>query len=245
MRLVHLFTDYGYDGPYVGELKAVLSRNMENLTCIDLMHDAPRFNPESSAYLLSALSRQFVRGDFCLAIIDPQVGSHDQRPVLIVADEVVYCGPDNGLFSLVTLQARDVTCYEIINISDSVSISFHGRDVYAPALLNYINQNITDFLQIDVKSLLGISMLVDLNKIIYFDSFGNAITGRRGSTVATDSYIAVNGITIKSAKIFSAADKDEPFWYTNSMGLVEIALNQANVKTKFSLKIGQLIDFKI
>ena len=112
MRLIHIFTDFSYDGPYVGEMKSVLNRNLKNITCIDLMHDAPKFNPRSSAYLLAALSQQFAEGDSCLAIVDPEVGSNDRRPVLIVADRVVYCGPDNGLFSLLVQKAESINCFD-------------------------------------------------------------------------------------------------------------------------------------
>ena len=80
--MIHLFTDFGWDGPYTGELKAVLARGLPEVAIIDLMHDAPAFNPRASAYLLGALSRQFIPGDLCLAVVDPGVGD-DKRRVLL------------------------------------------------------------------------------------------------------------------------------------------------------------------
>jgi hypothetical protein len=55
--IIYLFTDFGYQGPYVGELKTVLAQSIKNeKIVIDLMHDAPQFDPVSSAYILAALS---------------------------------------------------------------------------------------------------------------------------------------------------------------------------------------------
>lgn len=242
--MIYLFTDYGYQGPYVGELKAVLKNHSctEQLV-IDLMHDAPNYNPGASAYLLAALSRRFQAGDACLAVVDPGVGSEHRRPVLIIADEVVYCGPDNGLFSLVVQQAKDVICYEIINGLDTILKSFHGRDLFAPALMKYLNKDIVNFKKFKYMSLVGINWPTDINEIIYFDGFGNAIIGRHGQTVEKDSHIILHGIEVKNAETFSAVSKHEPFWYTNSMGLVEIAVNQSSAMIQLSLKIGQVVTF--
>ena len=240
--MIYLFTDYGYKGPYVGELKAVLDKGYcAGQTVIDLMHDAPKFNPKASAYLLAALSKRFKAGDACLAVVDPGVGSEHRRPVLIIADEVIYSGPDNGLFSIVVQQAEDVNCYEIINGFDTTSKSFHGRDIFAPALVKYLNQDTLNFKKINCMSLEGVNWPANVNEIIYFDGFGNAIVGRHGLTVVEDNYLFVNGIKIKNAETFSAVGIHEPFWYTNSMGLVEIAVNQSSAMLQLRLEIGQSV----
>ena len=241
MRRIHLFTDFSYDGPYVGEMKSVSTRYIEDITCIDLMHDAPKFNPKASAYLLAALSQQFTKNDSCLAIVDPEVGSKQRRPVLIVADDIVYCGPDNGIFSVVIQKAKKVVCYEIAYKPESSSKTFHGRDLFAPALARYLKNDIKGFNEIDRTSLVGNNWVGNLDEIIYFDGYGNAITGRRGDTITKDKTIVLNDFEIKSAETFSAVGENEPFWYINSMGLVEIAINHGHTKTGLNLKIGQLI----
>ncbi len=240
MKRIHIFTDFSVNGPYVGEMKSVLTRHTEEINCIDLMHDAPKFNPRASAYLLAALSQQFSNGDSCLAIVDPGVGSNDRRPVLIIADGVAYCGPDNGLFAAIILRAENVVCYEIATKSESISKTFHGRDVFAPAITNYLNNDLDSFSEITAESLVGKDWSDDIDEIIYFDGFGNAVTGRRGNMIASNRILTLNGIKIRFAETFSAIGINEPFWYTNSMGLVEIALNQGNARKQLSLKIGQI-----
>lgn len=56
--MIYLFTDFGWNGPYVGEMHAVLKHRTPGLPVIDLMHDAPAFEPKRAAYLLAALSAQ-------------------------------------------------------------------------------------------------------------------------------------------------------------------------------------------
>jgi S-adenosyl-L-methionine hydrolase (adenosine-forming) len=56
--MIVLFTDFGLDGPYTGQMKAVLYQMAPGTPLIDLFADAPVGNPKTSAYLLGAcLSR--------------------------------------------------------------------------------------------------------------------------------------------------------------------------------------------
>ncbi len=52
--MIVLFTDFGLEGPYVGQIKAVLCREAPGVPVIDLFHDAPAHEPELAAYLLAA-----------------------------------------------------------------------------------------------------------------------------------------------------------------------------------------------
>ncbi|MFQ5487667.1 MAG: SAM-dependent chlorinase/fluorinase, partial [Gammaproteobacteria bacterium] len=49
--MIVLFTDFGLEGPYVGQIKAVLSREAPGVVVIDLFSDAPAHDPRASAYL--------------------------------------------------------------------------------------------------------------------------------------------------------------------------------------------------
>ena len=50
--MIQIFTDFGLDGPYVGQLRGALARAEPGVPIIDLMHDAPAQNPRLAAYLL-------------------------------------------------------------------------------------------------------------------------------------------------------------------------------------------------
>ena len=78
----------------------------------------------------------------------------------------------------------------------------------------------------------------DLAEVIYLDSFGNAMTGLHGSRRSKDAVFMLNGKKIKYARVFAEAEKATPFWYVNSNGLVEIAMNQADAGRTLGLEIG-------
>tara|TARA_Y100000588_G_scaffold339037_1_gene381417 strand:+ start:707 stop:904 length:198 start_codon:yes stop_codon:yes gene_type:complete len=53
--VILLFTDFGAAGPYVGQMRAVLSRAVPEVPAVELMSDAPAFDAKVSAYLWQRL----------------------------------------------------------------------------------------------------------------------------------------------------------------------------------------------
>jgi S-adenosylmethionine hydrolase len=70
-----LFTDFGLEGPYTGQMKAVLAREAPSVPVIDLLADAPPGNVQAGAYLLAAVAPWFPDGTVFVAVIDHGVGS--------------------------------------------------------------------------------------------------------------------------------------------------------------------------
>jgi len=83
----------------------------------------------------------------------------------------------------------------------------------------------------------------DLAEVVYFDYYGNAMTGLRYSTAFSDKTLTVNGIAIKQADTFGAVEEQQAFWYKNSSGLVEIAVNKGCAEQQLGLKLGTEIGF--
>jgi S-adenosylmethionine hydrolase len=48
----------------------------------------------------------------------------------------------------------------------------------------------------------------------------------------------VNGRVLLHARVFSAVPRGTAFWYENSLGLVEIAVNGASAASALGLKAG-------
>ena len=93
-----LFTDFGWAGPYVGQMTTAIYEHHPTATVVDLMHDAPAMRPDLAAYLLPAFCRPLPRGTLVVAVVDPGVGS--ERAALLVETAALRCvGPDNGLMS--------------------------------------------------------------------------------------------------------------------------------------------------
>jgi S-adenosyl-L-methionine hydrolase (adenosine-forming) len=58
-NMIVLFTDFGLQGPYTGQMKAVLYKLAPGIPVIDLFANAPVGNPKASAYLLAAYAEWF------------------------------------------------------------------------------------------------------------------------------------------------------------------------------------------
>lgn len=235
--MIALFTDYGLQGPYLGQVEAVLHRLLPDEKVINLLADAPRNNPRASAYLLAAFSRACgaAPGTIFFSVVDPGVGSFRDRPVVINADGYWYLGPDNGLFDLVCRRSSRVQCRSLDWRPESISASFHGRDLYAPAAA-MIRKNETPGGAITWKDRHG--WPDDLNEVVYVDHFGNCMTGIRAGMPADIGTIQVNGISVPFADTFSAVPEGTVFWYNNSQGLIEIAVNGGSAADQLSLGTG-------
>ena len=238
--MIVLFTDYGLVGPYLGQVQTVIYNEAPDEKVINLMADAPRHNPRASAYLLDAVTGNFTDETIFFCVIDPGVGRFDDTPVVLKIDQQWFVGPDNGLFDMVVRRSESVKCWKIHWRPENMSASFHGRDLYAPICAMIANG-------IDIP---GEKMIWNdnhnwpdqLNEIIYIDHFGNCMTGIKLTNLEHDRVITVNGQQIQHANTFAAAGKGIPFWYGNSNGLVEIAVNQGNAQQILDLSIGNLVE---
>ena len=79
--MILVFTDFGLEGPYTGQMKAVLHQLAPAAPAIDLFADAPVGNPKASAYLLASYAQWFPAGTVFLCVVDPGVGGTRQLPV--------------------------------------------------------------------------------------------------------------------------------------------------------------------
>lgn len=233
--MIVLFTDFGWNGPYVGQMKAVLKEHAPDVPVIDLMHDVPAFNPLAASHLLAAFSSLFPQDTVFLSVIDPGVGHPGRRPYMVQADGRWYVGPDNGLFDVIEARALDVQRYEILWRPELLSASFHGRDLFAPVAA------MLSLWQMPDNELLAESRLTngdDLKQVIYIDHYGNVMTGISGDSLFTEQSLRVGDTVIPFAETFSMVKEGELFWYVNSSNLVEIAVNKASASERLKLSIG-------
>lgn len=239
--MIFLFTDFGFNGSYVGQMKAVLAAQFSNNSTVDLMHDAPMFNPRASAYLLASLIPYLSEQSIILGVVDPGVGKHDRRPIIVKADTRWYVGPDNGLFNTIIKNSIEVQIWEILWRPENLSNSFHGRDLFAPVVAMLANEKLPEVKELTLEDVVSVDWAEELAEIIYIDHYGNAMTGLLGDKLDTDSVINIAEHQFKFARTFSDVTKGEGFWYVNSNGLVEVAVNQGSAAEVFGLAIGDKI----
>lgn len=239
MRPVCLFTDFGAAGPYVGQMKIALHKAQPGLTVFDLMADAPAFDPRSAAYLLAALLPYTPEDAVILGVVDPGVGG-PRHPMVAKVDDRYLVGPDNGLFAIAYRRAQQATAWPVLWRPPTLSSSFHGRDLFAPVAAGLADKAPTT-LGRPMTQIVGADWPDDLDQVVYVDCYGNAITGRRAATLGATATVRVGGTALPCAGTFGAVPTGSGFWYENSIGLVEIAVNQGRADQFFGLKIGTSI----
>jgi S-adenosyl-L-methionine hydrolase (adenosine-forming) len=235
--MIVLFTDFGLAGPYIGQMKAVLHREAPGVPVIDLFADAPMRDPRAAGYLLAAYATWFPAGAVMLAVVDPGVGGA-RPPITVMADGIHFVGPGNGLFEQVRRRAAVVTVAEIAWQPPALSASFHGRDLFAPVAAMLARGVTPPLIERGTEWQRAPDWPDDLAEIIYFDHYGNAMTGLRAHAVPAGAALSVRGRQIASAVTFSSVLPGTAFWYVNSNGLIEIAVNMGRADEVLSLSIG-------
>jgi len=232
-----LFTDFGLQGPYVGLLKLALLRYAPAVPVIDLFHDAPAFDAQASAYLLATYAQEFPTGAVFIGVVDPGVGGN-RAGMILKADDRLFVGPDNGLFDRVAARDRQVEAWHITWQPARLSASFHGRDLFAPVAARLAAGTTT-------PAQLGVAVPFtprdwpdELARIVYVDRYGNAMTGIRAASLGEDAIIGLHGHSLTRARTFSEVPPGQGFWYENSSGLVELAVNQGSAAAQLGLAVG-------
>jgi S-adenosylmethionine hydrolase len=82
----------------------------------------------------------------------------------------------------------------------------------------------------------------DLPEIVYLDHYGNAMSGLRALMLPRDARLVAAGQLLKRAGTFSDQPPGTAFWYENSNGLAEIAVNQGRADRELNLAIGSPVE---
>ena len=133
---ITFLTDFGLEDDFVGTCHGVIKRIAPEAQIIDLTHGIRPGRIQQGALVL-ANALPYMPVGVHLAVVDPGVGGGRRPLALRDAEGSFYVGPDNGLL----LPAAErfggvVEAHELANPAyalDSVSHTFHGRDLFSPA----------------------------------------------------------------------------------------------------------------
>lgn len=234
--MIVLFTDFGVQDPYVGQMKAVLAQQAPGVAVIDLLHHVPDYDIRAGAYLLAAYMPVFPADSVFVCVVDPGVGT-DRLPCVARIGQRWFVGPDNGLFSVLQQRHNQTEWWTIQAPQQAISATFHGRDVFAPVAARLACGDYSG-LQVTPAPAISGNFPQELAEIIYIDHYGNLVSGYRFASLPADVQIEVSGIVVGPAHTFSDVAPGEPFYYCNSNGLLEIAVNQGNASQRFGASVG-------
>lgn len=247
--MITLTTDFGTRDGYVAQMKGVMLRINPEATLVDVTHDIPAFDILSGAMVIAGIAEYFPPAAIHLGVIDPGVGS-SRRTIVISADERLYIGPDNGLFTLVTrrvtlVEFREITNPELTPLD--AHPTFHGRDIFAPCAarisagfpLDRVGPQIQDPVLLDMPEPCFQPGRID-GHIIYVDRFGNLSSDIRSSDLPPGPLkVTIGTIEIESVvRFFSEAPAGYPVALINSFGFLEVAINQGAASEALGLGVG-------
>lgn len=236
-QLIYFFTDFGANGPYLGQMEAAVLKFAPTARVINLMADAPVSNPRSAAYLLAALLAQVPDNSILVCVIDPGVGSERDALMVRIGGRILV-GPDNGLLAVSASMDPEAMAYKIPHDKSKLSASFHGRDLFAPVAARIWLGEDLPLESIHPSSMVGSDWPRALEEVVYIDHYGNAMTGLPADHLKDTAKIESGGQLLHHAPVFAAADKANPFWYRNSCGLIELAVNRGRADETLDLVIG-------
>lgn len=182
---ITFLTDFGTTDPYVGAMRgAALSVNPD-VQLVDLSHEVVPHDIADAGYLLGQAFRYFPAGTIHLAVVDPGVGS-ERRILAAEVEGHVLMAPDNGLLSVALRGDEPDRVISVTNTAfyrHPVSLTFHGRDVFAPVAahltlgvaLDKMGAAVDDYVRADVATARRGEGLVE-GQVIHVDYFGNLIT---------------------------------------------------------------------
>jgi len=133
--IVTFLSDFGSSDPFVGVCQGVIVRTCPEAEVIHLAHGIEPQSVGQGSRVLAA-SVPYLPVGVHMAVVDPGVGSERRAICLRSADGRLFVGPDNGLLIAAAEASGGIELAVEITSSDymldSVSRTFHGRDVFAP-----------------------------------------------------------------------------------------------------------------
>jgi S-adenosyl-L-methionine hydrolase (adenosine-forming) len=251
-------TDYGLEDGFVAACHGVAARVAPAARVIDITHLVPPGDVRRGAAVL-AQTLAYLPPAVHVAVVDPGVGTV-RRAVAVAAGESILVGPDNGLLSWAIAalggpsQAVQLTNGELW--LHPVSATFHGRDIFMPvaahlatgAALTGAGDEIptADLVELPAPT----SRVQDgeaEGEVMSVDRFGNvqlsipaADAGLLGIGIGTPVAVRCGRrqLTVPYLDTFAAGAPGEIVAFTDSAGLISLAINAGDAAQQLGLPPG-------
>ena len=192
-RRITLLTDFGTQDGYTGAMRGVIAGIAPDAIVEDVSHDIPRGDVYAAAWTLTTYADLYPPGTIHIAVIDPGVGSA-RRAIAARVGSQIFVSPDNGsLTRVLDADAEMVEIRERGYLRETVSSTFHGRDIFAPAAahlargiaLEQLGPRALGVIRLDLPLPERVSGQIH-GEVVHVDRFGNLVTNIPGSWIAQD-----------------------------------------------------------
>jgi S-adenosylmethionine hydrolase len=254
-------TDYGTRDGFVAACEGVIARVAPARRVLHVTHSVPAQDIRRGAAVL-AQTVPYLPTAVHLAVVDPGVGT-ERRAVVVVAEEGLLVGPDNGLLVPAAEALGGVrAAYHLTEPAyrlSRVSATFHGRDIFAPAAAHLACGVAPENFgaPIEVTTLVRLpeaETVVEPGKlateVFSIDSFGNvqlaateADLNATGATPGTSAHVNLRGRSANAvvARTFGDAGLEAFVVYVDSAGRVALAVNGGSAAADFDAALGDQV----
>jgi S-adenosyl-L-methionine hydrolase (adenosine-forming) len=251
-------TDYGLEDGFVAACHGVSAQIAPGTRIIDITHLVPPGDIRRGAAVL-AQTVPYLPSAVHVVVVDPGVGT-SRRGIAVAAGGSVFIGPDNGVLSWAVRQAGGATrAVSLTNTAlwlDSVTPTFHGRDIFMPvgAHLAAGTPLAEAGDKVDPASLVTLPQPVSRVRdgeaeaeVVTVDRFGNvqlSITGADAARAGAAGGSAVTlrwdeqRITVPFRRTFGDVAPGELVCYADSAGFASIAVNGGSAAQRLALRPG-------
>lgn len=267
--IITLTTDFGQQDGYVGAVQGVILSICPAATLVNISHHIPAQDIGAGAFVLYQAFSYYPADTIHCVVVDPGVGSN-RRGIAVRTSHGLFVGPDNGVFTLV-FAAEPVNVLEAVTLLNvdyqlpSVSATFHGRDIFAPAAahlangvpLSKLGPRAINLVRRDFGPKIldpkypedGGPQIPQESRIIHIDHFGNLILNLTRHDIKDPGQITFlignHAINSLSATFADVAEGQLLAYTGSSRDHIEIAIRNGNAAQGLGLKVGDVISWTV
>ncbi len=246
MPVITLTTDWRYDDFYSGALKGKILGLYEDAKIIDITHQIKPFNITEAAFILRNTYHHFPKGSIHIIAVKSEPEKIREH-VLVEKDNHYFIGTDNGIFGLLFRDQPD----KIYTLEKSMALpTFPSLSVFAEAAAKIAMGESPESIGRETGEIykrIPLRPTIDENviigRVIYIDSFSNAITNitkelfyRVANNRSFQIFVQSNTNKInRISKTYQDSPEGELLALFNSLNLLEIAMNGGNAAQILSL----------
>jgi S-adenosylmethionine hydrolase len=251
-------TDYGLEDGFVAACHGGAARIAPAAKIIDITHLVPPGDVRRGAAVL-AQTVAYLPPAVHVAVVDPGVGTA-RRAVAVAAGDSIVVGPDNGLLSwAIAALGGGKTAIQLTNGElwlHPVSATFQGRDIFMPVAAHLAaGTELADAGdEISVADLVALPAPTSRlhegsaeGEVMSVDRFGNvqlsipaADAGRLGIGIGSPVVVLCGRrqLTVPYLDTFAAGAPGEIVAFTDSAGLISLAINSGDAAQQLGLPPG-------
>jgi len=256
---ITLTSDFGTADPYVAAMKGAILTVNPGATVVDVTHHVQPQNIRHGSYVLGEAAMVFPPATIHIAVVDPGVGG--SRNVLCAEiDSHRFIAPDNGLLTAVMERWPLTRAFAVTRrkyFRETVSATFHGRDIMAPVAGHLslgldpaeLGPPVRDPIRLPLPEPVRTSDGFEA-EVLWVDHFGNVVTNLRREHLARagDGEPVVElgeERLVGLAGTYETVAAGQGLLVVGSSDRLEIAVRDGNAASRFGVTAGDTLQVSI